>query len=448
MSGGWQQPKIVVGRRVFVIPVLQKVQSLSLEMVMVRVESPKVHTKQGVAVSVVAMAAVKVAESEDAIRIAARQFLGRTAGEFADLAREILAGHQRSVLSAMTVEEIHENPDALARQIRKSSSGDMAKMGLEIVSLMVNDIGDDEGYLDALGVGRAAEVRRDAAIKRAEAESAAGIRNSQSERERQAARYEADTAIADARRVYDVQKAEFEREVNTRQAEAELAYQLQEAKTKQAIRQEELNVEIMERQQQIEVEEQEIARREKELAATIRKPAEAERYRMQIIAEGTKARIIAEAEAEAEAMKLRGEAQAEVIRARGFAEADVIKRKTELCGRYGQAALIQQLLEDLPEVARAMVQPPANIDGSVVINAGNSGADGAGAPKSQRDIISAVGQIPSLVAALTGIDLVAALKGLPDADPPDSRHAGRPETEKKAPIKAPSVDKPPSQGRS
>jgi flotillin len=291
-------------------------------------------------------------------------------------------------------------------------------LGLEIVSLMVNDIGDDEGYLDALGAGRTAEVKRDATIKRAEAERDAGIRSAQAERERQAARYEADTAIADSRRAYDVQKAEYEREVNTRQAEAELAYQLQEAKTKQAIRQEELNVEILERQQQTEVQEQEIARREKELAAN--------------------------AEAQAEAIKMHGEAEAEVIRARGFAEADVIKRKIELCGRYGQAALIQQLLEDLPEVARAMVQPPANIDGSVVINAGNSGADGTGAPKSPRDIINAVGQIPNLVTALTGIDLVAALKSLPDADPPDLRYAGPLETEK-APIKEPSANKPPSQ---
>jgi uncharacterized membrane protein YqiK len=108
--------------------------------------------------------------------------------------------------------------------------------------------------------------------------------------------------------------------------------------------------------------------------------------------------------------------------------------------------LIQQLLEDLPEVARNLVQPPASIDGSVVINAGNSGADGAGASKSPRDIVNAVGQIPNLVAALTGIDLVAALKGLPGADPRDLCHDTPPETEK-TPIKEPSAKKSPSQGK-
>lgn len=429
ISGGWERPKIVVGGRAFVVPILQRVDVLSLEVMTLVVETPTVYTKQGVALSIDGVAQVKVASSEDALRTAAQQFLGKSLQEIEGVALQTMEGHQRSMLGTMTVEEIYQDRDAFARQVREVAGTDMANMGLEIVSFTIKDIRDEQGYMDALGMGRTAEVKRDAAIGQAEADRDAGIKSAEAEQAKQSAKYKADTAIADSERAYSVEKATYDREVNARKAESELAYQLQEAKTRQQIRREELQIEVVERQKQIEVQEQEIIRRERELDATVRRPADAERYRLETIAEGDKAHVVVEATAEAEAIKLRGEAEADAIRARGLAEADAMKRKAEAWKEYGQAALIQQLFEDLPEIAGAVAQPLAKTERIVVISAGGSSSDGTGASKITRDVANTIAQIPVIVEALTGIDIVASLKNLPGIKTVDELRSEPPKPE-------------------
>ncbi|MBI4321828.1 MAG: flotillin family protein, partial [Chloroflexi bacterium] len=309
-------------------------------------------------------------------------------------------------------EEIYQDRDAFARQVREVASADMANMGMEIVSFTIRDINDDQGYLAALGMRRTAEVKRDAAIGQAQANRDAGIKSAQADREGQGARFEADTGIAESERDFKLQKAAFDQQANARRAEAELAYHLQEAKTRQEIRREEMQIEVVERQKQIEVQEQEIARREKELEATIRRPAEAERFRLETIASGEKARIVAEAEAEAEAIRLRGQAEADAIRARGTAEAEAMRLKAASWQQYGQAAMIQQLLESLPDVAAAVAQPLAKTERIVVISGGNGDSAGAGASRITGDVTKIISQMPAIVEALTGIDILGTLKDL------------------------------------
>ncbi len=449
ISGGWELPKIVVGGRAFVVPILQKVEVLSLEVMTLSVETPTVYTKKGVALSIDGVAQVKVANTEDAIRTAAQQFLGKRLEEIKIVALQTMEGHQRSMLGTMSVEEIYQDRDAFARQVREVAGTDMANMGLEIVSFTIKDIRDEQGYMDALGMGRTAEVKRDATIGQAEAERDAGIKSAQAEQAKQAARFKADTAIADSERAYSVEKATYDREVNARKAESELAYQLQEAKTRQQIRQEELQIEVVERQKQIEVQEQEIIRRDRELDATIRKPAEAERYRLETIAEGEKARIVVEAEAEAKSIRLRGEAEADALRARGLAEAEAMKRKAEAWKEYGQAALIQKLFEDLPAIAGAVAQPLAKTERIVVIGGGGSSSDGAGASKITRDVVNTIAQVPVIVEALTGIDIVASLKSLPGVKTVDELRSEPPKPEaatiEETPAEEPAAEKKPAE---
>ncbi len=421
VSGGWKQPKIVVGGRIFVLPILQMVQELSLEVMTLTVETPKVYTKEGVAASVDGVAQVKVARSEEAIRTAAQQFLGKRVEEIGNVALQTLEGHQRAMLGTMTVEEIYQDRDKFARQVREVAGTDMARMGLEIVSFTLRDIRDELGYLDALGVRRTSEVKRDASIGQADAERDAGIRAAQAEQAHQAAKFKADTAIAESEKDYSLEKAEYDKQVNSRKAEAELAYQLQETKVRQQIREAELQIDVVERQKQIEVEEQEVLRRQRELDATVSKPAEAERYRLETIAEGTKARIKAEAEAEAEATRLRGEAEADAIRARGLAEAEAMKEKAKAWKEYGQAALIQPFLESLPQLAAAVAQPLAQAERLVLISSGGGDSDGAAATKIVRDVTNAIAQLPILIESLTGIDIIGTLKSLPGVKTVDER---------------------------
>ena len=378
------------------------------------------------------VAQVKVARSEDAIRTAAQQFLGRRREEIAQVALQTMEGHQRAILGTMSVEEIYQDREGFGLKVREVASPDMANMGLEIVSFTIRDIQDEQGYLEALGIRRTAEVRRDADIgqaeatrdsdiRKAEADRDAGIRSAAADRDKQAARFEADTKIAESQRDFSVEKAAYDREVNARQAEAELAAQLQEAKTRQQIREEELEVEVIERKKQIEVEQQEIARRERELDATVKRPAEAERFRLETVAAGEKAKTVAGAEAEAEALTLRGqgesnairllgEAEADAIRAQGMAEAEAMQKKAAAWQEYGQAAVIDKLLTSLPEVASAVAQPLSKTDRIVMISGGNG--ESVGPSQLTGDITRVVAQVPEVIEALTGIDILGTLKNL------------------------------------
>ena len=430
-SGGGSVPKVTVGGRIIVIPIFFKAQSISLEVMTLPVETAKVYTKEGVAVTVDGVAQVKVARAEEAIRTAAQQFIGKRESEIAQVALQTLEGAQRAILGTMTVEDIYQDRESFAESVAEVAGPHMANMGLEIVSFTIRDIRDEQGYLDALGRKRTAEVTRDAeigeaeaardaAIRRAEAQRDATIVQAQANRDQEQARFEADTLIAEAERDFAVQKAIYEQETNARRAEAELAYALQEAVTQQEIREQELQVEVIERTKQIEIEQQEIARRERELEAGVKRPAEAERYRLETVATGEKAKVVAEAEAsaesltlrgngEADAIRARGEAEADAIRARGFAEAAAMQTKAEAWKQYGQAAMIDTLLESLPEVAAAVAQPLAQTDRIVMI----SGDGSVGASKLTADVTQVVSQLPDLIESLTGIDILGTLRDLP-----------------------------------
>lgn len=188
----------------------------------------------------------------------------------------------------LSVEAIYQDRDQFAQLVREVASPDVGRMGIEILSFTIKDVYDNVEYLESLGRAQTANVKRDADIGVAEANRDAGIREAECEKARMDARYEADTKIADSKRQFEMQKANFDMEVNARKAEAELAYELQGAKEKQRIRSEEMEIEVVERRKQIEIEEKEIMRKDKELMATIKRPAEAEAYKMQTIAEGNR----------------------------------------------------------------------------------------------------------------------------------------------------------------
>ncbi len=448
ISGGGRQPKVIVGGRVFVLPILQRTQKLSLEVMTLTPQTNRVYTREGVAVSVDGVAQVKVAGGVENILQAAQQFLGKRPNEVADIALQTMEGNQRAILGTMSVEEIYQDREGFAQRVLEVAATDMANMGLEVVSFTIRDIQDEQGYLEALGVPRTAEVKRDAAIAQAEADRDSGIRAAAADQEQQAARYEADTAIAESERDFAMQKAAFDRETNGKKAEAELAYSLQEAQTRQEIRGEELEIDVVERRKQIAIQEQEVLRREQELEATIRRPAQAERDRLETVAEGDKARIVLEAQAErgrletvaegdkarivlvaqaeADAIRLRGEAEADSIRARGLAEAEAMERKAEAWKEYGQAAMIEQLFESLPKVADAIAQPLAKTEKIIMISGGNGDSAGMGASRLTHDVTNIIAQLPAVVESLTGIDLLGTLKNLPGIQTFEGQPSERP----------------------
>ncbi len=413
ISGGGKEPRVIVGGRGFVWPIINRSQRLTLEVMTLDVQTTRVYTKEGVPVTVDGIAQVKVSNDLEAIRLAAGQFLSKGRAELGNIALQTMEGHQRAMLGTMTVESIYQDREIFAKLVREVASSDMANMGLEIVSFTIRNIQDDEGYLDALGVKRTSEVKRDAAIGLAEAERDSAIRSAQARQESEAARFLAETGIAQSEREYNVTRAGYDQQVNTRNAEAELAYELQATRTRQEIRTEEIQIEVVERERQIQVQQQEILRRENELEATVRRPSEAERYRLETIAAGNKASVLADAEGTSEAIRLRGDAEADAVRAKGLAEAAAMLQKADAWKEYGQAALVEQLLQSMPEVANAIAQPLAKTEKISIVSTGGNDGSGAGASKITRDVTNIIAQIPEVIEALTGIDVIGSIKNLP-----------------------------------
>lgn len=426
--------RIVTGGRSFVWPVLERVDDLSLEIMTIDITTPDVPTVQGVPVTVEGVAQIKIGSDESSIRTAAIQFLSKSRQEIEHVGHETLAGHLRAIVGTLTVEQLYRDREAFAQRVQEVSGDDMASMGLQIVSFVIKDISDKEGYLEALGRPRIAQVKRDAQIGEAEASRDATIESAKARQEGEAAKFVAETRIAESRKDFEVQQASYQAETNRQKAEAELAYTLQQNITNQQVKAEEVQVEVVAKRKQIEVQEQEVARREKELDATVRKPAEAEKYKVSALAEARQFQIQAEATGEAEAIRRRGEAEADATRARGLAEAEVLRqrglaeaevirqqglseaeatlKKADAWKEYTQAAIIQQLLDKLPEVAAAIAQPLSKTERIVVINSGGENGSGSGASRITQDVTNIIAQVPATIEALTGMDILGTISNL------------------------------------
>lgn len=416
--------RIVRGGGTFIWPVVERVDNLSLELMTIEVITTNVYTSQGVPVTVDGVAQVKVGSDDVSIVTAAEQFLSKSTKEIQNVALQTLEGHLRAILGTLTVEEIYRDRDKFAQRVQEVSALDMKNMGLTIVSFTIKNIHDEQGYLDALGQARIAEVKRDAAIGQANAQRDATIQSARARQEGEVAKFEAETKIAEAQKNFAVQKAAYDADVNQKKAESELAYTLQQNITNQKVKEQEVQISVVEKRKQIEVQEQEVARRERELEATVRKPAEAEQYRIRTLADAKKYQTETEAEGqsaatrnlgagEADANKARGLAQADVIQAQGFAEAQATSKKAGAWQEYTQAAILQQLLDKLPELAAAIAQPLAKMEKIVVINSGGDGHSGTGASRVTRDVTDTIAQLPVVIEALTGINMIDLLKNLP-----------------------------------
>jgi flotillin len=425
--------RIVKGGGVLVWPVLEKVDLLSLELLTIDVQTPEVYTSKGVPVKVDGVAQIKVKGDDVSIATASEQFLGKTTEEIRNIATQTLEGHLRAILGTMTVEEIYQNRDSFASKVQEVAAGDMANMGLGIVSFTIRDIRDTQGYLDALGKPRIAQVKRDAQIAQAEADRDAMIKSSQATQAGQEAKFLADTRIAEAQRDYQTNVAQYQAAVNQKKAEADLAYDLQKFKTGQLVKAEEVQVQIIEKQKQIELQQQEIMRKQRELEANVQKPADAERYKVETLANARKFQLETEAQgtasaakatgfasaevaratglAEAEANKARGLAEAAIIEAQGKAQAEAMRQKAESFKEYNQAAVLEMIVRILPEIAGKVSEPLSKMEKMVIINSGNG--PGGGASKLTSDVTQIIAQLPPVLESLTGIKFEKLLEQVP-----------------------------------
>ena len=419
--------RLVRGGATLIVPFLEKVEYLNLNVLTVPLATSRAYTVQGVPVSVKAVANVKIKGDDDSLRAAAERFLGMRTDEFHKLVFQTLEGHLRAILGTLTVEEINNDRQSFAQKLTTEAAGDLEKMGIGLDALTIQEISDEEGYLDALGKRRTAEVQRDAEIGKAEALRDSKIKAALAMQEGERVRLASEADIAASTRETEVKRAQYQSEIKREQATAEQSGPLANAKARQEVVAEEVRIEKIRTQEQIAVQEQEVLRKEKELEATVVKQAEAERRARVLVAqgqqeaaileaEGRKQALIATAEAEsaklqkegagrasaveaegrAEAEKIRalglaeaakieaqGLAQAKAVEAQGLAEAAAIKQKAAAWREFNDAARLQTILEKLPGIIeatapalKAVSEPLGNIEKVVMIDHGGDGNGG------------------------------------------------------------------------
>lgn len=403
--GGSTGRKTIVGGWGWSWCLVSDVQRISLEVMTLNPVCESVETSEGVPVTVTGVAQVKIMKEPELLKTACEQFLGKSVAHVESVILQTLEGHLRSILGTLTVEAIYQDRDQFAQLVREVASPDVGKMGIEVLSFTIKDINDRVEYLSSLGRAQTANVKRDADIGVAEANKDAGIREAECDKQLMDTKFTADTKIADSSRQYQMMKASFDMEVNAKKAEAELAYQLQAARERQSIRQEEIEIEVVERRKLIDVEEKEILRKEKELIATVKRPAEAQAYKVEQLAEGQRKQTVEAAHAEAERIRLIGGSEAGAIECVGKAEAEKMRLKASAYKQYGEAAMLSLVLETLPKIAAEVAAPLSKTDTIVMV----------GDDRTTSEVSRLVSQLPPAVQALTGIDLSKVVGKIPGA---------------------------------
>src|SRR5579884_409230 len=407
--------RVVKGRGAVIWPMVQSYRELSLQLMSFDVAPQQdLYTKQGVAVTVEAVAQIKVKSDPESILTASEQFLTKTDQAREGLIRLVMEGHLRGIIGQLSVEQIVKEPEMVGDRMRATCADDMSKMGLEVISFTIKEVRDKNDYITNMGrpdIARikrdadvaAAEAERDTAIKRADAMRAAAVAKAQADQERVLAETLSQAKQAEATRDLEIKKAQYLETVKKQQAQADKAYDIQSNVMQQQVTIEAVKVRQVEKEHEILVQEAEIKRHENELIATVLKGAEIERRRIEALANAEKSRQIAEAEGRASAIRAEGEAEAEIIFKKGEAEAKAMNVKAEAYQEWNQAAVVDRLISNMADVVRAMSEPLSKVDKITVISTGSDGS--AGVNKLTGDMAAMAAQIPALFETLSGMKM-------------------------------------------
>jgi len=422
---GFRGPRVIKGGGAVIFPVVENSRQLSLELMSFDVAPQQdLYTKQGVAVTVEAVAQIKVRSDKESILTAAEQFLTKSPDQREGLIRLVMEGHLRGIIGQLTVEQIVKEPEMVAERMRSTCMDDMSKMGLEVISFTIREVRDKNEYITNMGRPDIVRIKRDADVAAAEAERDTAIRRANALRESAVAKAAADqervlaetlslAKQAEAQRDLDIQKAQFTEQSRRQEAQADKAYEIQTNIMQQQVTAEQVKIQQIEKEQQIKVQDAEILRHEKELIATVLKGAEIERQRIEALASAEKMRLATEAEGRASAIRTQGEAEAAVIFQKGEAEAKAMNVKAGAYQEWNQAAVVDRLITNMADVVRAMAEPLSKVDKITIVSTGNDSA--AGVNKLTGDITKIAAQVPALFEALSGMDmreLMSNIKGM------------------------------------
>ncbi len=404
--------RVISGGGGVVVPMLERTDRISLENMKIEIRIGNALTEQGVGISADGVAVIKVKSDHESVLAAVEQFNtgneDKTIDIIKDTSKDVLEGKLREIVSKLTVEEIYKDREKFASRVQEVAAIDLDQMGLEIKAFTIRDISDNNGYLQALGKGRIAEVKRDAEIAEAEAQKETKIKTSEAFKEGEAAKLVAETFVAESLKDKELKVQAYRKEQETAKAMADLAYEIESNKVNKEVTETSMMVEIIKKQKEIELAEQEALRKEKELEGTVKKQSEAMKFEAIQEAQAKAEAIKLEGQAKAEAMKMEGIAKVEIIRETGKAEAEAMLKKAEAYKLYNDAAMAQMIIEKLPEIAKSIAEPLSKTEKIVIMDGGNSTSGGAS--KVTGYVTDIMTKLPETVKATTGIDLLEMIK--------------------------------------
>ena len=440
---GPRKQRVLIGRAGFRIPFLQRVDKLPINLIQVDIKTPDaVPTSEFINIFVDGVANIKIGSSKEDIALASQIFLQQKLTGIQAIAKEVLEGNMREIIGQMKLTDLVHNRDLFAEKVKDNAMQDMARMGLQIINLTIQNFSDKENVIQNLGVDNITQIQKDAQIARANSERDVKIAQAAALEMANKASVEAQTKIIQQNTDYELKKSELKKQSDTAAADADAAYKIEEQKRLEEINVAQINADIAKREREVELGQKEVELQEKQLAAQINKKADAEKYateqqaqaelfQRQRAAEAEKFELAQKAEAQklqaeaekivkqraAEAMKIQAEAEryaseqkALGIEAVGKAEAEAIEKKAEAMKKMGEASVLQLILDSnvLPEIVRASSEPLAaaysKINGITMYGEGNT-------TKLAEEITNNSSQIVSSVEKSLGIDLKSVLAG-------------------------------------
>lgn len=429
VSGFSKEPRIYIGKAGFKIPFLERLDYINLGLVNVDVNTTdSVPTTDYINVNLDAFATVKIRRDAESIKLACVNFLNSSREAIEITARQILEGSLRDIAGSMELKAMVNNRQKLAEKVQESAVEDLGKLGIEVLSFNIQSITDDCDAINNLGIDNIAQIRKQAQIAKAEAERDVQIAQAEADKQANDAKMNSAKQIAEKQNEVAIRKSELKQESDMKRAEADAAYNIKEAEQDKILKARMVEAEIAQREKEVALQEQEAKVQEKSLDATVRRQADAEKYRREkeaeadlfVIKQNAEAELAKKqkeaealkysAEKEAEAIRLKGIAEAEAIKAKGLAEAEALQKKAEAMKEYGKAAMAEMAIKILPEVASAIAAPLANIKEMKVYGNGDVSGLAGNTP-----VVMA--QVFDTVKSATGVDL----KSIADANSIDAK---------------------------
>ena len=387
ISGIRKNPRIIVGKATLRIPFFERVDKLTLELIQIDIKTNNVPTSDFINVNVDAVANVRIPNNEELIRVAARHFLNQDSRYIAENVQQVLEGNMREIIGQMPLVDLVNNKQLFSQKIQENAQDDINNIGLEIVNLNVQSCTDDNDAIENLGIDNLVRIQKTAKIARANSEKEIKVAEAEADEQGNKARVEADEKIAEQNKNLALKKSEFKIEQDNKKAMADAAYEIQKAEQMKTVNENRVSAEIAKAEKMTELKEKEVALKERELDALVRKQADAEKYAAEIKAQADKTVIIQNAEAnmekarkDAEVAKLEAQgiqakleaeaagkkaillAEAEGVKAKALAEAEGIEKKAEAQKKMGEASIVEMICAVLPQIAKEVSTPLNNID--------------------------------------------------------------------------------------